>query len=208
MTILKRVGCGPFRFVPFIAYNDIIMSETIPTIETAVVGGGCFWCLDSVYRRVEGVIAVTSGYSGGVVKDPSYQEIEMGHTGHAQVVKVDFDPRVITYEEILHIFWAMHDPTTQDRQGYDVGRQYRSIILFVTDKQRRIAENVKSEIVPLWPKPIVTEILPFSKFFEAEDYHQDFYKSGQRPDYCEIVINPKLAKLREKFAKRLRKDPV
>jgi len=183
------------------------MSEPAPTLQTIVLGGGCFWCLEAAYQMVEGVAHVTSGYAGGATKNPGYQEVGMGSTGHAEVVKVEFDPKIISLADILEIFWTLHDPTTQDRQGNDVGSQYRSIILYDSEDQRRAAEASKDEIVPLWNKPIVTQILPLTKFYEAEDYHQNYYRNNPDQAYCQVIINPKLAKLRQKFASRLkRKD--
>lgn len=181
-------------------------ATTSTSTETILLGGGCFWCLDAAYRQLEGVTQVVSGYAGGHVKDPDYMEVAMGHTGHAEVVQVTFDRRVISLKDILEIFFTLHDPTQLGRQGPDIGPQYRSIILYANESQRKLAEKAKSEATALWPGPIVTEIAPATKFYPAEDYHQNFYASGQRPDYCEIVINPKLAKLRQKFASHLKKD--
>lgn len=183
------------------------MTDTTQTnLETIVLGGGCFWCLDAAYRQLEGVKSVVSGYAGGHVKNPDYMEIGMGHTGHAEVVKVEFDRNIISLKDIFEVFFTLHDPTQLNRQGPDVGTQYRSIILYADDSQRKLAEKAKSDATELWSGPIVTEIVPLDKFYAAEDYHQDFYNSGQRPDYCEIVINPKLAKLRQKFSTHLKKD--
>ena len=182
------------------------MEKESSSIESVVLGGGCFWCLEAAYQLVEGVTSITSGYSGGAVKNPGYEAVGMGYTGHAEVVKVEFDRNIISFENILEIFWTIHDPTTQNRQGNDVGSQYRSIILYASDIQRKIAEEVKSQVLLLWSKPIVTEILPLQKFYEAEDYHQNYYKNNPGNGYCEVVINPKLAKLREKFASHLKRD--
>lgn len=183
------------------------MDRSHQPTQTIVLGGGCFWCLEAVYQMIEGVTHVTSGYADGATKNPGYQEVGMGSTGHAEVVKVEFDPAVIALSDILEIFWTIHDPTTQDRQGNDAGSQYRSIILYDGESQRQIAEDSKSAVVPLWNKPIVTQILPLTKFYEAEDYHQNYYRNNPDQGYCQVIINPKLAKLREKFASRLkRKD--
>jgi peptide-methionine (S)-S-oxide reductase len=172
--------------------------------ELATLGGGCFWCLDAAYRRIEGVTGVVSGYAGGQDPRPTYQRVCSGSTGHAEVVQVEFDPDVISYRDILDVFWAIHDPTTLNRQGADVGTQYRSIILTHDDAQRRVAEESRQAVAPLWPRPVVTEITPLETFFPAEEYHQDYFARNPDQGYCQVVINPKLAKLREKFAGRLR----
>jgi peptide-methionine (S)-S-oxide reductase len=172
--------------------------------EVATLGGGCFWCLDAAYRRIEGVTAVVSGYAGGHDPDPTYQRVCSGTTGHAEVVQVEFDPDVISYRDILDVFWAVHDPTTPNRQGHDVGPQYRSIILTHDDAQRRIAEESRQAVASLWPNPVVTEIVPLETFFPAEEYHQDYFARNPDQGYCQVVINPKLSKLRERFATRLR----
>ena len=180
------------------------MNQPTPATETIVLGGGCFWCLEAAYQLIDGVMAVTSGYAGGAVKDPGYEAVGMGYTGHAEVVKIDFDPNVVSLDDILEIFWAIHDPTTKNRQGNDVGTQYRSIILYSGDDQRRAAEDGKSKVIPLWSKPVLTEILPLTKFYEAEDYHQNYFRNNPGNGYCQVIINPKLANLRKKFAKRLK----
>jgi peptide-methionine (S)-S-oxide reductase len=173
-------------------------------IEKAVLGGGCFWCLDATYQLIEGVNKVTSGYAGGRVNDPTYEAVSSGSTNHAEVVEVEFNPDQISYKDILDIFWAIHDPTTLNRQGADMGSQYRSIILYQNDKQQQIAQKSKAEVARLWKDPIVTEIVPLEDFFPAEDYHQNFYKKNPNQMYCQVVINPKLAKLREKFHSHLK----
>lgn len=172
--------------------------------ELATLGGGCFWCLDAAYRRIEGVTGVVSGYAGGHDSRPTYQRVCEGTTGHAEVVQVEFDPDVISYHDILDVFWAIHDPTTLNRQGHDVGTQYRSIILAHDDSQRRIAEESRQSVASLWPRPVVTEIVPLEEFHPGEEYHQDYFARNPDQGYCQVVINPKLAKLREKFATRLR----
>jgi peptide-methionine (S)-S-oxide reductase len=182
------------------------MEKAPPLTESIVLGAGCFWCLDAVYRRVEGVSEVVAGYAGGHAENPDYWMVAAKTSGHAEVLKVTFDPKVIPLADILDIFWAMHDPTTKDRQGYDVGPEYRSIILYENDDQKEVIEKSLREAQKLWAKPIITEVKPLEKFYEAEPEHQNFYASGRRPDYCEVIINPKLAKLREKFAARLKKD--
>ncbi len=173
-------------------------------IDTAVLGGGCFWCLDAAFREISGIIDVVCGYAGGHWPDPSYDRVTTGTTGHAEVVKVIFDPNVIEYNDVLDIFWVIHDPTTKDRQGYDVGSQYRSIILFQSEDEKDIAAASISEIAKLWPNPVTTELLPLDTFYPAEDYHQDYFAKNPTQGYCTAVINPKLVKIREKFKARLK----
>ena len=172
--------------------------------EVATLGGGCFWCLDAAYRRIDGVHGVVSGYAAGEDLHPTYPRVCSGGTGHAEVVQVEFDPDVISYRDILDVLWAIHDPTTRNRQGNDVGTQYRSIILTHDDEQRRVAEESRDAVQALWPRPVVTEIVPLEVFHPAEDDHQDYYARNPDQGYCQVVINPKLAKLRQRFAERLR----
>lgn len=173
--------------------------------ETATFGGGCFWCTEAVFQEVNGVLQVVSGYSGGNVPGhPTYREICSGLTGHAEVVQVVFDPKIISYEDILVIFMTTHDPTTRNRQGADVGTQYRSVIFYHNDEQKQIAENVLKHLQEYYNKPIVTEISPFQAFYEAEQEHQDFYKNNPDYGYCTFVINPKLAKLKQLHANKLK----
>jgi len=172
--------------------------------ETATLGGGCFWCLDAAYREIDGVTAVISGYSGGRRPNPTYQQVCTGATGHAEVVQVEFDPDALSYADVLDIFWAIHDPTTRDRQGADVGTQYRSVIFYRDDDQRRAAEASRDAIQQLWPRPVVTEIVPLEAFYPAEEYHQNYFARNPSQGYCQVVINPKLKKLRESHAARIR----
>ncbi|MBV8445716.1 MAG: peptide-methionine (S)-S-oxide reductase MsrA [Candidatus Dormibacteraeota bacterium] len=172
--------------------------------ETATLGGGCFWCLDAVYREVDGVTGVVSGYAGGSVASPSYEQVCTGRTGHAEVVQVEFDPEVISYADILEIFWTVHDPTTKDRQGADVGTQYRSVIFTNDDAQDAVARTSRDEVQALWPRPVVTDIEPLQGFYPAEAYHQDYFANHPEQGYCQIVINPKLRKFREHHASRLK----
>ncbi|HET9050597.1 MAG TPA: peptide-methionine (S)-S-oxide reductase MsrA [Candidatus Dormibacteraeota bacterium] len=172
--------------------------------ETATLGGGCFWCLDAAFRQIEGVTNVVSGYAGGTRPNPTYHEVCGGRTGHAEVVQVEYDPDVIAYGDILDVFWSIHDPTTKDRQGADVGTQYRSIILTHDDSQRAAAEASRDGVQQLWSNPVVTQIVPLDVFYPAEDYHQDYYARHPEQGYCAVVINPKLDKLRRKHADRLR----
>lgn len=169
-------------------------------LDTAVFGMGCFWCTEAVFEELKGVQTVESGYSGGTVENPSYKQVCTGETGHAEVTRIIFDPSVITYDQLLQVFWTTHDPTTLNRQGADVGTQYRSVIFYLNDKQKEAAEKSKKDVAPqVWDKPIVTEISPLSKFYMAEDYHQDYYDNNQNQSYCQYVITPKVDKFRKKF---------
>ena len=172
--------------------------------ELATLGGGCFWCLDAVYREIEGVTSVVSGYAGGSVPSPSYEQVCTGRTGHAEVVQVEFDPDVIPYADILEIFWSIHDPTTKDRQGADVGTQYRSVIFTHDDAQAETAKTSRDAIQQAWPRAVVTEIEPLDVFYPAEEYHQDYFARNPHQGYCQAVINPKLQKARKVHASRLR----
>lgn len=174
--------------------------------ETATLGGGCFWCLEAVYQEVEGVDRVVSGYAGGEVPDPTYRQVCSGGTGHAEVVQVTYDPEVIPYDEILRIFFAIHDPTTKDRQGNDVGTQYRSIILAHDETQERTAREVMAEVAAsgVWDDPLVTEVEPLQTFYTAEAEHQNYFRTHPNQPYCQVVVNPKVAKFRKRFAHRLR----
>lgn len=173
--------------------------------DVAILGGGCYWCLETFYRRVKGVEEVISGYSGGHVDNPTSDQIYTMTTGHAEVVQVTFDPGVITYKELLEIFFAMHDPTTLNRQGPDAGNIYRSVIFYHNNQQKKVAEDMIKKFAPtLYKDPVVTELVAFEKFWPADEDQQDFYNSGRRPDYCMFVIDPKLQKLRQKFTARLK----
>lgn len=174
--------------------------------ETATLGAGCFWCVEAVFEELKGVIHVESGYSGGHVKNPSYREVTSGRTGHAEVARVIFDPEVITFEEILIVFWHTHDPTTLNRQGADVGPQYRSAVFYHDDRQKQVAEEVMAKIEDsgLWEDPIVTEISPLINYYVAENYHQDYYANNPSAPYCTFVIAPKLKKFRTEFSHLLK----
>lgn len=163
--------------------------------QSIVLGGGCFWCIEALYRRLDGVIEARSGYAGGHVADPTYKEVCTGSTGHAEVVEIAFDSDVISTEEILGFFWKAHDPTTLNRQGADVGTQYRSIILYADDEQKRIAEASRTQAQSDFSDPIVTEIEPLGELYPAEDYHNDYYERNPGQGYCRLVIEPKIAKL-------------
>ena len=173
-------------------------------IETATLGGGCFWCLEAVYQEMEGVLSVESGYMGGHVKNPSYREVCTGKTGHAEVVQLRFDPDVVSYRRILEVFFAIHDPTTKDRQGNDVGPQYRSVIFYHSGEQRAAAEQIIAELEAEGVAPIVTGLEPADTLYRAEDYHQNYFQNNPNQPYCAYVVAPKLRKFREKFAARRR----
>jgi peptide-methionine (S)-S-oxide reductase len=173
--------------------------------EIATLGGGCFWCLDAVFRQLRGVEKVESGYAGGTQPDPTYRDVCSGTTGHAEVVQVTFDPSEIAYRDLLGVFFSIHDPTTVDRQGADVGTQYRSIVLYHSDEQRATAEQVMNELKDqqVWDDPIVTEIEPLATFYPAETYHQDYFANNPRQPYCQAVIAPKVSKFRKAYLDRL-----
>jgi peptide-methionine (S)-S-oxide reductase len=175
-------------------------------MEVARLGGGCFWCTEAVFSELKGVKRVESGYSGGTVPNPTYQQVCTGTTGHAEVVQITFDPEVISFKQLLRVFFTLHDPTTLNRQGADVGTQYRSIILYHNDEQKRNAEQVIKEIesAAVWDGPIVTQLKPFDAFYIAEDYHQEYYKQNPGQQYCQIVIAPKVAKLRKQYREHLK----
>lgn len=175
-------------------------------MEVATLGGGCFWCLEAVFSELKGVDSVVSGYSGGTVSDPTYEAVCRGTTGHAEVVQVTFDPNVVSFKELLEIFFTVHDPTTLNRQGGDMGTQYRSVIFYHSPEQKRIAEDAVKEVetANIWEGPIVTELTPFSTFYRAEDYHQAYYKDNAGQPYCQAIIAPKLEKLRRHFLAKLK----
>ncbi|HZV44903.1 MAG TPA: peptide-methionine (S)-S-oxide reductase MsrA [Saprospiraceae bacterium] len=173
--------------------------------EIATFGAGCFRCVEAVFQELKGVMKVESGYMGGTTPNPTYREVCTGNTGHAEITKITFDPAVISYAELLEILWTTHDPTTLNRQGADAGTQYRSAIFYQNEEQRKIAEKSKAEVATkIWDKPIVTEIVPATTFYKAEDYHQDYYANNQDAGYCQIVIAPKVQKVREHFVEKLK----
>ncbi|HCN30314.1 MAG TPA: peptide-methionine (S)-S-oxide reductase [Verrucomicrobiales bacterium] len=173
-----------------------------PKTETAILGGGCFWCTEAQYKLLKGVKKVVSGYANGHVDNPTYKQVCNGDTGHAEVVQIEFDPQVISYKDIVDFFWLAHDPTTLNRQGNDVGTQYRSCILYVGEEQKKIAEASMEEARKDWEDPIVTEIAPLKKFYPAEDYHQDYFAINPNAGYCRVVVGPKVAKFRQKLEAR------
>ncbi|HKI33266.1 MAG TPA: peptide-methionine (S)-S-oxide reductase MsrA [Gemmataceae bacterium] len=174
--------------------------------ETATFGGGCFWCLEAVFEGLRGVERVVSGYAGGDVANPSYQQVCTGSTGHAEVVQVTFDPSVVTFREVLEVFFGTHDPTTLNRQGMDVGTQYRSTIFYHSPEQRRVAEQTVADLnaAGIWGRPIVTEVVPLQTFFPAEAYHQGYFRNNPQQGYCQAVVAPKVAKFRQHFAAKLK----
>jgi peptide-methionine (S)-S-oxide reductase len=175
-------------------------------LETATFAGGCFWCVEAVFRRLKGVESVVPGYTGGDVPNPTYRDVCTGETGHAEAVRIVFDPDVVSFGELLEVFWTTHDPTTRNRQGADVGTQYRSAVFYEDERQREIAEESKrwAEAEKIWHDPIVTEIVPVTAFYEAESYHREYYEGNRLQPYCQLVISPKIAKLRKKFAEKLK----
>lgn len=173
--------------------------------DSIVLGGGCFWCLEAAYQLIEGVTDVVPGYAGGDYENPSYEDLHRVETGHAEVVKITFDTSVITLDDVLDIFWTIHDPTTPNRQGNDVGPEYRSVILYANDEQKNSAEASVKRTQKLWKDPIVTELKQLDKFYEAEDYHHNYFKNNPSQAYCQVIINPKLDKLRKKFSEKLKK---
>jgi peptide-methionine (S)-S-oxide reductase len=172
----------------------------------ATLGGGCFWCLEAVYEPLRGVKKVESGYAGGRVANPTYRQVCTGTTGHAEVVQVTFDPAALSFREILEVFFALHDPTTLNRQGADVGTQYRSVIFYQSPEQKQTAEALIAELnaAGIWDTRIVTEVVPYQGFYKAEDYHQGYFRNNPGQGYCQVVVAPKVAKLRKKFADRLK----
>ncbi len=174
--------------------------------ETATLGGGCFWCLEAVFEQLRGVHKVESGYAGGHVANPTYEQVCGGDTGHAEVVQITFDPAIIAFDDILDVFFATHDPTTLNRQGVDVGTQYRSVIFCHSPRQKEAAERKIASLngAKIWPSPIVTEIAPFQVFYGAEGYHQEYYRRHPSQQYCQVVISPKVAKFRKQFLAKLK----
>jgi len=175
-------------------------------MEIATLAGGCFWCTEAVFKELKGVEKVEPAYAGGTVPNPTYEQVCTGRTGHAEAVQVTFDPAIISYEDLLKIFFTVHDPTTLNRQGADVGTQYRSVIFYHSDQQKSTAQQVVSEVTAakLWNAPIVTQIEPFQAFYRAEGYHLDYFKNNPRQPYCEMVIAPKVRKFRERYMEKLK----
>ena len=175
-------------------------------LQTAILGGGCFWCLEAVFDRIEGVTSVESGYAGGHAENPTYKQVCNGNTGHAEVVRVTFDPAKVSYGELLDAFFAIHDPTTLNRQGNDIGTQYRSVIFYTSEEQYREAKKKIEGLTTAraWPDPIVTSVEPAGKFYVAEDYHQEYFANNGSQPYCQLVVAPKVKKFQQKFAQKLK----
>ncbi|MBK7410650.1 MAG: peptide-methionine (S)-S-oxide reductase MsrA [Saprospirales bacterium] len=191
------------KFTPMTSSLDSIPADQL---DTATLGGGCFWCVEAVLQQVEGIYSVVSGYSGGKADEADYETVSSGLTRHAEVVQVYFNPQVISFEEVLEIFWSTHNPTTPNRQGNDVGPQYRSVIFYHNEAQKAVAEQSKKEIATqFWDGPIITEISPFTGFWEAEEYHQNYYEQvGDRNPYCTYIITPKVQKLKKLYNDKLK----
>lgn len=207
---LFSASCEPATKEP-INKNYIMTDETIPIgkkLDTATFGTGCFWCTEAVFQELKGVIKAVSGYSGGNVANPSYEEVCSGTTGHAESLEIIYDPSVITYDELLEVFWESHDPTSLNRQGNDVGTQYRSAIFYHNAEQKEKAEQYKEKLNKsgAYDMPIVTEITAFTKFFPAEDYHQDYFRLHGSQPYCQLVIRPKVEKFEKVFKDKLKKN--
>ena len=202
--IKNKTRCLPLVIALVMAGAASGLSQTMNTnhTEVATLGGGCFWCMEAEFQRIPGVISVTSGFAGGTKPNPTYKEVCTGQTGHAEVTQIEFDPQKISYEKLLIYFWDAHDPTTLNRQGADVGTQYRSVILYNSEAQKVAAEKSKAEAQKNFKSPIVTEIAPLQKFYKAEDYHQNYYNDNPDAGYCQVVIRPKV----EKFEKKLKAE--
>ena len=211
----QRVGTPVMENAVMAAENRTEPKKTDPTstaaakLEKATFGEGCFWCSEAVFQRLRGVKSVVSGYSGGKVDKPTYEDVSSGRTGHAEVVQITYDPAQISFDELLKVFWQTHDPTTLNQQGHDVGTQYRSAIFYHNDQQRRIAEQYKEQLDKsgTFKSPIVTEITPFKNFFPAENYHQNYFNANPSQRYCQFVIRPKVEKFNKEF-KELLKEPA
>lgn len=188
--------------------NEIQIMDT-SHLDTATFGAGCFWCVEAVFQDLNGVHKVVSGYSGGKIKNPTYREVCSGLTGHAEVIQIHYDSSIISFDELLEVFWETHDPTTLNRQGADVGTQYRSAVFYHSEEQKRLAESYKQKLneAKAFPNPVVTEITAFDAFYPAEEYHQDYYNNNQEYGYCRIVIKPKIDKVKKVFGDKLKKQP-
>ena len=201
LFLLVVIGCSN-RAKPKLEEAMIDTSK----YDVATFAAGCFWCTEAVFQRLKGVIKVESGYSGGSVPNPTYEAVCTGQTGHAECIQITYDPKIISYKELLEVFWKTHDPTTLNRQGNDTGTQYRSAIFYHNDEQKRLAEKYKHELkaAEIWEDPIVTEISEFKKFYKAEDYHQNYYNQNGNQPYCSFVITPKIEKFKKVFADKLK----
>ena len=207
LLVLGTVRCRETQPVNKMKENESAMKNISVKTDTATFGQGCFWCAEAIFERVKGVESVISGYAGGHSPNPSYEQVCNGNTGHAEVVQIIYDPDIISYDDLLKIFWKTHDPTTLNKQGADVGEQYRSIILYHNEQQKEKAEYYKKELDKsgAWDKPIVTQIVPFTKFYNAEDYHQNYFEKNPNQGYCSFVIAPKVEKFEKVFKDKLKK---
>jgi peptide-methionine (S)-S-oxide reductase len=207
LLVFSTVNCKETRSNSNMNESETVMNNPSAKTDTATFGQGCFWCSEAIFERVEGVKSVVSGYAGGHVPNPTYEQVCSGNTGHAEVVQIIYDPDVVSYDDLLKIFWKTHDPTTLNRQGADVGEQYRSIILYHNEKQKEKAEYYKNELEKsgAWDKPIVTQIVPFTIFYKAEDYHQNYFENNPHQGYCSFVIAPKVEKFEKVFKDKLKK---
>ena len=185
---------------------NVSSTQSVPQYDSAILAGGCFWCLEAVYDQVQGVVSVESGYIGGMIKDPTYEAVCSGETGHAEAVRITFDPQIVSYKELLEIFFAIHDPTTLNRQGGDTGTQYRSAIFYHSQAQQQTAEGLIATLTEqrLYPGPIVTQVVTATQWYEAEAYHQEYFVRNPFQGYCQFVVGPKVAKFRKHFAQRLK----
>ncbi|MFZ1519212.1 MAG: peptide-methionine (S)-S-oxide reductase MsrA [Ignavibacteriaceae bacterium] len=206
LIIISFIGCNEGKSEVKQEMKNI-MNDKNPKLESATFGSGCFWCTEAIFERVNGVVTVVSGYSGGTVDDPAYKEVCEGTTGHAECTQITFDSFVVSFDELLEIFWKTHDPTTLNKQGNDVGTQYRSVIFYHNDEQKQKAEYYKNKLTDekIWDKPIVTEITKLDKFYPAEDYHQEYYDNNPNQGYCSFVITPKVEKFEKIFKDKLKK---
>ncbi|MBK6536649.1 MAG: peptide-methionine (S)-S-oxide reductase MsrA [Ignavibacteria bacterium] len=192
---------------PKITNKQIINKQMSEKTDTAIFGAGCFWCVEAIFQRLKGVESIESGYTGGTVENPTYKQVCTGETGHAEVTKIIFNPDVISFNDLLEVFWTTHDPTTLNQQGADIGTQYRSAVFYLNDEQKMQAEKSKSEIATqIWDGTIVTEITPLKKYYKAEDYHQNYFNQNSDQSYCRFVINPKLEKFRKKFKDKIKDE--
>jgi peptide-methionine (S)-S-oxide reductase len=208
ITLFTSVSCGQKTENQKISKKMNEEKVNMAEMETITFGAGCFWCVEAVFQQIEGVVKVESGYSNGTAKNPSYREVCTGNTGHAEVVQVTFDPKKVSFDTILEIFWKTHDPTTLNRQGADEGTQYRSAVFYANEAQKQVAETWKKKLNDehVFPNPIVTEITPLSNYSKAEDYHQDYYDLNGHNPYCQVVIKPKMDKLQKTFKDKLKKE--
>ena len=205
-SLLFNTSCSSKNKASNINSMNTNISSTPNNYKTIILGGGCFWCTEAVYQDLKGVIQVESGYCGGQMKNPSYKDICTGTTGHAEVIKITYDPSIITFKDIVDIFWHVHDPTTLNRQGNDAGTQYRSVVFYANEEEKKLAEQSKFEAQTqkIWNDPIVTTFEPLSIFYKAEDYHQNYYKTNPNQGYCVYVISPKVEKFRKEYKNQLK----